>query len=164
MTKIIACVLGLLLVSSSYAQTIYQSTDKHGNPVFTDQPQPTAKPVELKSINTTPSLTPTAQDPAKSPAFAGYRTVRLAVPSSIPNGLAPTTVGISIDPQLQPGHRWELLLDGQQQAQGQDASATIAQIERGQHQLLLNIIDQNGNTVGSSAPTDVFVYWPSKNR
>jgi hypothetical protein len=164
MTKTIAWIL-LLACSLSSAQTVYQSTDKNGNPVFTDQPQPKAKPVELKPINTTPSITPTAPNPSETPpAFAGYKTVQVAMPSSIPNGLAPTTIGIVIQPQLQPNHRWELLLDGQQQAEGQASSATIEQMERGQHQLQLRIVDQNGNAIASSAPTDVFVFWPSKNR
>jgi uncharacterized protein DUF4124 len=165
MVRIIAGILALLIGSLSYAQTIYQSTDKRGNPVFTDQPQSTAKPVELKPINTTPSITPNTQNQSEpAPAFAGYKSLQLAVPSSIPNGLAPTTIGIVIQPQLQPGHRWELMLDGQQQAEGQAGSVTIDQMERGQHQLLLQIVDQNGNSVASSKPVDVFVFWPSKNR
>ena len=164
MARIFACSLALLITSLCSADAIYQSTDKNGNPVFTDQPQPTAKPVELKSINTTPSVTPTFQYRPDKPSFAGYNEVALDVPSSIPNGLAPTTINITIQPQLQPGHSWELLLDGQLQTQGQAASATIDQLERGEHQLLLQIVDQNGNTIASSPPTDIFVYWPSKNR
>ncbi|HSB96867.1 MAG TPA: DUF4124 domain-containing protein [Spongiibacteraceae bacterium] len=164
-TKIIACCLVLSAGSIGIADTVYQSTDKNGNPVFTDQPQPSSKPVELKPTNTTPGVTPvTGQPQSEATRFSGYSTVQLAVPSSIPNGLAPTTIGISIQPQLQPEHHWELLLDGQLQAEGQAASATIEQMARGDHQLQLQIIDRNGNPIGSSGPINIFVYWPSKNR
>jgi len=164
MIKIFAWIL-LLTCSFANAQTIYQSTDKNGNPVFTDQPQPSAKPVEVKSTNTTPGVIPTTSRPqSEGIKLSGYSAVQLVVPSSIPNGLAPTTIGISIQPKLQPEHHWELLLDGQLQAEGQAASTTIEQMARGDHQLQLQIIDQNGNTVGSSEPISVFVYWPSKNR
>lgn len=160
----------LLLLTGSLAsllinaQTIYQSTDKNGNPVFTDQPQPAAKPIELKSINTTPAVAPSSSPAADTAAFKGYSKVAVAVPSSIPNGLAPTTVGIAIEPQLRPGHSWQLSLDGSPIEQGQETSATIEKMERGQHQFQLNVIDESGHIVGNSAPTDVFVYWPSKNR
>jgi hypothetical protein len=164
MARIIASVLFLLIASISTAQTVYQSTDKHGNPVFTDQPQPSAKAVELKPINTTPSVAPTTAATPETPAFKGYSKVALAVPSSIPNGLAPTTVGIMVEPQLRPGHIWLLSLDGKPLTQGEGASATIGQMERGSHQLLLQIVDGQSNVIGASAPTDVFVYWPSKNR
>lgn len=164
MVRIITCGLALLIGQLCHADTIYQSTDKHGNPVFTDQPQPSAKPVELKSINSTPSVAPAAKFEPGAPAFAGYNKIALAVPSSIPNGLAPTTIGIVVEPQLQPAHRWQLLVDGALIAQGEAASTTIEKMERGQHQLLLQIVDAQGRPIGSSEPIDVFVYWPSKNR
>jgi hypothetical protein len=164
MTRILASLLVLLISTLSYAQTIYQSTDKNGHPVFTDQPQSTAKPIELKSINTTPAVAPTTATEPEAAAFKGYSKVAVSVPSSIPNGLAPTTVGIVVDPQLRPGHSWQLLLDGGEIARGKETSSTINQMERGPHQFLLQIIDDQGYIIGSSAPTDVFVYWPSKNR
>jgi hypothetical protein len=141
------------------ADTIYQSTDKRGNPVFTDQPKPDARPVELKPTNTTPSLAPfTPLDPSP-PEVVAYTSVGIGVPTSIPNGLAPTSIGIELQPALQPGHRWQLMLDGAIQEEGSDSSVTIERLERGPHQLELRVLDAQGQIMGSST-REVFVYWP----
>lgn len=146
------------------ADTVYQSTDKRGNPVFTDQPQPNARPVELQPTNTTPALTPApAPTSSKEKAPSSYSRVALGVPSSIPNGLAPTTIGIELQPALQPGHSWQLLLDGAVQEEGTGGSATIERLERGTHQMELRILDAGGKLAGS-ASQEVFVFWPGKNR
>ncbi len=164
MTKLFAYSMMLLIGSLCSAQTIYQSTDKNGNPIFTDQPQPAATPIELQPVNTTPGTTPTSSNQSSAPGFAGYQKVAVAVTTPIPNGLAPVTVGITVQPQLRPGHSWQLLLDGSQVAQGQGTSATLEQMERGDHQFLLQVIDGSGNVISQSAPANVFVFWPGKNR
>lgn len=154
----------LLIAQACTADTVYQSTDQRGNPVFTDQPQPNARPVELQPINTTPAVTPApASNSPKEKTFAGYSRVALGVPSSIPNGLAPTTIGIELQPALRPGHRWQLLLDGAPQEEGTGGSVTIERLERGTHQLELRIFDAVNAPVGF-ASQEVFVFWPGKNR
>lgn len=154
-----------LIVAPAFAQTIYRSTDAQGNPVFTDQPTRNAKPIDLPAINTTPAVAPTgARTTTPQAGFSGYQHVAISVPSSIPNGLAPVTIGIAAQPALQPGHRWRLSLDGTVVAEGEGGSATLDHIERGDHQLSAQIFDQSGALVGESEPTPVFVFWPSKNR
>lgn len=154
----------LLACALCGAQTIYQSTDKNDNPVYTDQPRPNAKPVELQPINTTPSVTPSGASDPESPAFGGYTEVQLDLPSSIPNGLAPTTIGIRLQPELQPGHRWQLLVDGQLQEEGTGTSVTIERLERGPHRFQLHVFDERGTLVGSAAEVEAFVYWPGGNK
>jgi hypothetical protein len=104
-----------------------------------------------------------APNPTKENASAGYSRIALGVPSSIPNGLAPTTIGIELQPALRPGHRWQLLLDGALLQEGTGASVTIEQLERGTHQLELQVMDITGAPVGSVSQ-EVFVFWPGKNR
>ena len=151
----------LLINKACAADNIYQSTDKRGNPVFTDRPQPNAKPVELPPINTTPSLESTTPGMRPPPnAFAGYSRISIGVPSSIPNGLAPTTIGIDLQPVLQPSHRWQLLLDGSLVEEGSSGSVTIERMERGPHRFELRVLDERGQVIGAPAMQEVFVYWP----
>jgi hypothetical protein len=165
MTRFITFSCVLLASALCVADTVYQSTDKRGNPVFTDQPQPDSRPVEVQPTNTTPSLTPAAA-PASSDGtpFKGYSSIDVGVPSSIPNGLAPTTVGIELKPALQPGHRWQLLLDGAVQEEGSGSSATIDRLERGTHQMQVIVLDATHAVIGTSTSKEVFVFWPGKNR
>jgi hypothetical protein len=164
MIRFFAFSCALLASATAIADTIYQSTDKRGNPVFTDRPQPDAKPVELPPINTTPAVN--GRTPARQPepdAFAGYSQIGIGVPSSIPNGLAPTTVGIELQPALQPGHYWQLSLDGAVQDQGTGDSVTIDRLERGTHQLELQVLDGQGKVLGTTS-REIFVFWPGGNR
>lgn len=152
----------LLISAFADAQTVYQSKDAHGNPVFSDQPKPGAKEVEIKSINTTPAVTPTNIPSQTVNQFKGYSYIGVVVPSSIPNGLTPTNVGITIEPALQPGHSWQLKLDGGVIASGVEGSATIPKLDRGNHTFQVDILGTDG-IVGSSSPVDVFVFWPGGN-
>lgn len=154
--------LALVFSASCMADQVYRSEGKNG-PVFTDQPTPNAKPVELPTTNTTPALSPASPNQDAPPVSSGYTKAQLVVPSSIPNGLAPTTVGIVTEPALRPGHTWQLALDGVVMATGSDGSYTFDQLSRGQHQLSLQVLDQSGQTVTSTS-ADVFVFWPTKNR
>lgn len=154
-----------LIATTCAAQTVYRTTDSKGRPVFTDQPPPGAKPVELPPVNTTPgagAAQPTSP-PSQEP-FSGYRHVAVLVPGSIPNGLAPVTVGIAIEPALRDGHSWQLLLDGRVTASGRDDSFTFEQLERGPHRLELKVVEAGGAELAHSEPAEVFVFWPGKNR
>jgi hypothetical protein len=163
MMRLIGRVVVLALLSSVCAAgPIYRSEGKDG-PVFTDQPTPNAKPVELPPVNITPGSgsAPVAEEPQA--VFAGYRSAKLVVPSSIPNGLAPTLVQVVLDPELQDGHHWQLTLDGAAVTDSMDNSYTFEQLARGPHHLGLTVVDAAGAVLISTG-VDIFVYRPNKNR
>lgn len=153
-------IVALALSLSAQAQTIYQGKDASGKPVFTDQPRPGDKPVELPPINTTPATRGLPAAPAQPAAFSGYTRVALTVVGSVPNAFVPVMVGIDVEPELQPGHLWQLSLDGRTAAAGREPSYTFDQLERGDHSLTLQIIDQSGRVLAESAPASVFVQFP----
>ena len=142
------------------APTIYQGKDASGKPVFTDQPRPGDKPVELPPINTTPATRGLPNAPTQPTAPVGYTRVALSVAGSVPNAYIPVVVGIDVAPELQSGHLWQLSLDGRTVAAGRESSYTFDQLERGDHVLALQIIDQSGQVLAESAPASVFVQFP----
>lgn len=146
------------------AEQIYRGTDDSGKPLFTDQPQPGARPVELPPVNTVEPVEPngTPATGRQQAADQGYRRVSLGVPRIIPNGLAGHTVTISTEPALRAGHRWRLLLDGALVATGQGEAHTFEQLARGPHTLEVEIVDARGAVLGSSGGQKVFVYWPGQ--
>lgn len=157
-------ILAVLVASSCVAETIYQTRDAKGRPVFTDRPPPGAKPVELPPVNTTPGVTPKPEPASAQDEFSGYRKVGVVAPGSIPNGLAPVTVGIAIEPELRAGDRWQLLLDGRPVAEGREDAYTFDKLDRGTHQLALRVLDGGSAEVARSPVIEVFVFWPGKNR
>ena len=59
-----------------------------------------------------------------------------------------------IEPELRQGHRLRLLLDGNAQGTAQSASAfPLTGIERGEHQLQLQIVDADGSIVFEGEPS-----------
>lgn len=160
------CALGILLLAAGvvYADgVIYRSEGGDGRPSFSDRPEAGAKPVDLPPVNTLPppAVPQQAEQPAGE-AFAGYE-VRLAAPATVANGLVPTSVQIAVEPELRPGHRWQLFLDGKLVAQGDDSSHKLEPLNRGPHQLLLQVVDSGGKVLGSDGPVDLFVLRPGKN-
>jgi len=147
------------LTGLAAAQAVYKSQDAQGNPVYTDQPHPGAKELELKPVNTTQAVMPSSVPMQQAAPVKTYTKIGIDVTSPIPNGLAPTTVGIIIEPALRSGDSWQLKLDGDIVASGASGSATIPTIARGNHALQVDVLS-GGNIVGSSGPVEIFVFWP----
>jgi hypothetical protein len=149
-------VVALLCVSLlAGAQTVYQGKDASGNPVFTDQPRPGDKPVELQAPNTIPAAIATPRAPREA-AFTGY-TVALSAAGSVPNEHVPVPVSITIEPALRPGHAWNLLLDGAVAVQGFETAYTFESLSRGRHTLSLQVVDESGAVIGEAEPVSVYV-------
>lgn len=61
-------------------------------------------------------------------------------------------VSITSEPGLQPGHRYRLLLDGQPTAEpGPSPVFALGNIDRGSHNLSVEILDEHGRTVERTA-------------
>ena len=165
MQKRVLAVVVLSMVGAVQAdEVIYRSQDADGKPSFSDRPAAGAKPVELPPVNTVPA------QPAPAPArtqigetpVTDYR-VALSAPSTVANGLVPTPVGIEVEPALQPGHRWQLVLDGEVVAEGEGNSHSLDSMSRGPHELSVQVVDHRGSVLGSDGPVRIFVLRPGKN-
>ena len=93
---------------------------------------------------------------ADGPA-APYASARITAPAD-GEGLRANSgdfvVQARIEPELRQGHRLRLLLDGNAQGTAQSASAfPLTGIERGEHQLQLQIVDADGSIVFEGEPS-----------
>lgn len=146
---------GMLLASGvSMAADIYTYTDAQGNRVFTDQPHKNAKRVDVAPTNNMTGTPPTRSvklsptSPARVKPAARYELLRILVPepdATLRNMEGNLIVTVSSDPALQEGHAYRLLLDGQPVAEpGRSPVFALNNIDRGTHQLSVEILDQNG--------------------
>ena len=145
--------LYLLLLSLPAAAQVYTYIDAEGNRVFTDQPrQGNAERIELAPSNGMPSL-PTAAPPApaataRAPA---YQVLRILIPepdATIRDSAGNLIVTASSEPALHEGHSYRLLLDGQSTgATGRSPVFELNNIDRGTHQLAVEIVDAQGRTL-----------------
>jgi hypothetical protein len=153
---LIAC-----LVSLPAMAEVFTYIDAQGNRVFTDQPGArNAKRVPLATSNrmsANPSgaapMTAAKTNPTK-PLFH-YDMLRVLVPepdATIRSSAGELIVSVTSEPGLQQGHRYRLLLDGQPTAEpGPSPVFALSNIDRGSHNLSVEILDEQGRTVERTA-------------
>jgi hypothetical protein len=152
---------GLLLVAALPAAAgVYTYIDAQGNRVFTDRPGARAvESVDTRPVNSMPAAPPALPAaPRKAPpapTFA-YRLLDIAQPepdAAIRNNAGNLSVSITSDPALQPGHQYRLLLDGHSVApHTSEPTFALHNIDRGSHQLIVEVVDGQGVTLQSSPP------------
>lgn len=156
-----AWLLSACLIALPVSAEVFTYTDAEGNRVFTDQPGTSnAKRVPLTKSNRM-SASPTAAPPLKTEKNAApkavfhYNMLRVLIPepdATIRSSTGELIVSITSEPGLQAGHRYRLLLDGQPTAEpGPSPVFALSNIDRGSHQLSIEILDEQGRTVERTA-------------
>lgn len=156
-----AWLLSACLIALPVSAEVFTYTDAEGNRVFTDQPGTSnAKRVPLTKSNRM-SASPTAAPLPKTEKNAApkavfhYNMLRVLIPepdATIRSSTGELIVSITSEPGLQAGHRYRLLLDGQPTAEpGPSPVFALSNIDRGSHQLSIEILDEQGRTVERTA-------------
>ena len=172
---------GLLLMAlamplaAAADKVVYKIVDKNGKVTFTDkQPPGNVKYEVLKIPNPKAAPTPPARPrdnvwppaaPADTkPVFRGYRSIQVTSPShdhTVLHDQLEVAVKLALTPRLQPGHKVQLVFDGEVLDESDSgASFVLRELERGSHQIQVNILDENGKTVGSSDTVTIHVKRP----
>lgn len=128
---------------------IYSYTDAEGNRVFTDRPTGQAvEEVQLKPSNSMaaqPTPAPrVVQPPKPQEATIRYQLQILspAADEAIRNNAGSVSVTVQAEPALQPGHAYQVLLDGQPfGAPGEETTFELSNVDRGTHQLAVAVVD-----------------------
>jgi hypothetical protein len=158
--------LATMLASPVFAsQVVWKWVDSQGVTHYSDRPVPGAERIEVRSgsSNTTPpsappsasaSTTPTRQKVQEAPA---YRLLEVWKPGNeevLFNVGGNVEVNIRVEPELQPGHRLNLYLDGRLVEGFPDNTTqySLTEIYRGTHRLVAAITDEAGRRVMESAP------------
>ncbi|MHA6492150.1 DUF4124 domain-containing protein [Pseudomonas borbori] len=144
----------LLILSLPAAAQVYTYIDAEGNRVFTDKPQQgDAETVQLAPANGmgAPASVPAyVEPPTAAPALA-YQMLRILIPNpdaTIRDNAGNLIVTANSEPTLHPGHGYRLLLDGAAVGEaGRSPVFTLENIDRGTHQLAVEIVDAQGRTV-----------------
>jgi hypothetical protein len=152
--------IGLMIALPASAE-VFTYVDAQGNRVFTDQPGlGNAKRVPLAPGNRM-SANPTHAIPVivdkksdAAPPFH-YDMLRVLVPepdATLRSSAGELIVSITSEPGLQRGHRYRLLLDGKPTAEpGLSPVFALTNVDRGSHNLSVEILDQQGRTVERTA-------------
>jgi hypothetical protein len=169
---------GLLCALSSQAQDskreLWTWTDADGVTHFSDRPVPGARRMELATSSTPPPAaepTPAAAAPVarqdRAPAVE-YRSLEIWEPeqdASFFGADAAVNVRMRLEPDLAPGHRLFLFIDGQRVEGATDTlEHTLTGVPRGSHSLTAVIWDAGSTELFRSQPRVFHVRQPTINQ
>lgn len=160
MRNLLLCSL-MLLALPALAQ-VYTYIDAEGNRVFTDKPRSgDAERVELAPSNSMPTTQTQTAPVIEAPPEPSqrYSLLRILVPqpdATIRDSAGNLIVSVNSEPKLFPQHSYRLLLNGTQVGEvGSSPVFPLENIDRGTHQLAVEIIDQQGRII-ERTPTQPF--------
>lgn len=155
MRYLVILLLSALACLSANAE-VYTYIDKDGNRVFTDQPpRGNAQRLQLAPTNKSGAIVPpplyAPAAPATPLAPPAYQLLRIIVPepdATIRANDGKLIVSVTSEPGLLPGHLYRLLLDGKPVGEpGRSPVFPLDNIDRGTHQLSVEIVDTLGRTL-----------------
>lgn len=158
----------MVLLSQVAVAEVYKTVDKDGNIKYTDKPSnEKAEKLELREINTVPGAQPLPQsNPVTSyesqPAALNYQLAIISPRSdvTIPVGQRDLAIAISLNPDLQKGHLLVYFMNGELLEETTMNNIIVKDVPRGTHTLVVEAIDANGQSLGTSPPVIVNVIRP----
>ena len=145
--------LSALSASSASSAPAWTWVDAEGQVHFSDRPVPGARQVQLSGAQGFGTATPaTAPAPTAGPATgtpaAPYQTIEIMTPAEnemLWNIGANLNVIVRFQPALQPGHSFDVALDGQRRnATTTSGRLSLPNVFRGTHTLQVIVLDGSG--------------------
>lgn len=144
-------------VPSGFAE-VYRWVDDQGNVEFSDEPREGSEKVEVGPTTTItlPKLAP-AQPAASTStdqpvaATASYSRLDIVFPENngaFNSGNGDVSVTMVVDPPLRPNHSLRLTMDGTETITTKENYHTFTNVDRGTHQLQLDIVDNTSIVMG----------------
>lgn len=159
-------------------QTIYHWVDAKGVLHFADHPEPGQRPqvLELATPATPPPPSESIRAPSATAPEAGPAAPPQAPPPSYRISLLSPAPGATLrsnDGQVEiqaevtplptPPYRLNLLLDGRLRASSQNTlSALLSNVDRGSHQLQVQLLAGDGKILASSSPVTFYLFRASR--
>lgn len=154
--RILLAVVVATLATAALAQPVYESKDRAG-PVFSDQPTPGAREVDLPPLNVMDPVTAPPAQQQPSPGSIAYREFVVVEPAdggTVHTNTGQFTVRCRLDPALQSGQGDAIVvrLDGTllpttRTSPEFDISSDewqLAAVDSVEHQLQLSVVDPSG--------------------
>lgn len=146
-------------------QKVYVYKDKNGNTVFSDQPLPGAKEVKVNSKTLTMPSTDTAildQLQATDEIKQIEYQLNINQPeeqATIRDNGGVVNVSGQVNPALKFGQKVQLKLDGQiVQKPHSNVIFVLRDINRGEHSIVLELLNAKGKVIASSKPRTFYVF------
>lgn len=154
----------LLLVSISSTAAVYRWVDENGKVHYSDEAKPNAELVEVKeNTQNTIALNDT---PITAASTSQHDVIELILTITSPthdetirSNEGKFDVIVNVAPTLPRGILLALFIDGEVKAQPQSSTTfNLTGIYRGEHNIVVKALDQNGKVLASSSPRKIFLH------
>ncbi len=162
--------LSALSVTSAQAVPAWKWVDAQGAVHYSDRPVPGATRIELSGapgLGNSTSVGRTQPPPVSAPVSPpadtarGYRSISIVSPANqetLWNTGGSVSLQVAIDPGLRPGHRIDVVVDGQRRnLNTASTELTVPDMFRGTHNVAAVVIDTSGAEVARSAPVSIMI-------
>lgn len=146
------------------AATVWKWVDADGVTHYSDRPVegaevielsaaqsvalPTPQPATRPAVGTTRDRAPASRTQGATQAYARLDLASPAPQETLWNIEGTLAVSVAIEPELQPGHQFDVYLDGQRQNLAATSPRfTVPEVWRGVHTLQAVIVDEAGNEI-----------------
>lgn len=159
--------------SAEESTSVYRSVDAEGRVVFSDKGSSGAKKIKVRDPITFPpgaftkpsSSLPRGVEPETDDVKHEYDTLVITQPlddATIRSNSGNLTVEADLSPSLFPNHRLQLVMDQQVHATNRGAAFQLINLDRGVHELRLQIVDANSDAViKANDPVHISILRPS---
>ncbi len=151
---------------------IYKSVNDEGVVEYSDQPREGAEKIKVKNPQSIKlpkgaDVFTSENSDTSTDSEATYQRVTITQPandSAFNSGNGLVSVSSEVNPSLQAGHSMQLVMDGTPYNSNTSGSFGLSNVDRGTHQLQVNIIDNTGKTLISSDITTFTLHRPQAPR
>ena len=160
----------MLLIAGPVTAEVYRNVDAQGNVTFSDEPSKGAEAVKVKPVTTI--TLPKPQNVRETDKLredvkregSVYESVSFTYPENeqaFYSGSGDVRFDMRSTPGLEPGHKYEVTLDGQPVGQSTSGSVNVSNVYRGTHNAGIHIVDKNGVQIKTGSPVRFTVHRPS---
>ena len=147
-----------LATSHALAAGIFKQVLDDGTVLYSDKASPGAVEVFLPPLQTfqaqsVPLADSDGEDGEVVPAFPGYESFSIVQPANnetLRDNGGNVAVSLAVKPELQPGHRVDIRMNGTSLGVGGSTSLSLTNVDRGTHTLHAVIQDASGKEVAST--------------
>lgn len=159
----------VLLVPLAATAEVYKWVDEQGNVVYSDQPRPGAKPLDLPEVSTYKSVPPGRAVPRERAAEAagpmyGVQVLQPEPEATVRDNRGIMDVRVATEPPLLPerGHRLAIQLDDQAVQYTSSLEFQLTEVQRGAHTLRVWVTDKEGEAISDRQAVTFFMHQASR--
>ncbi|RYZ86782.1 MAG: DUF4124 domain-containing protein [Proteobacteria bacterium] len=156
-----------VMIATTATAEVYKTVDKQGRVTYTDLPpsDTKAKVVELPVINTVPETKPTQSVSTSTPVAPDIVYQLTIVAPEDGTNLTPgdrnVDISVSVSPGLNNGLMLSYFLNDSLIERTTESTITLTEPPRGEHQLTVEVTDEEGKSFGKSPAVTIVVLRPS---